>query len=73
MGQTLLQLGRIAMMAFWFTFTLLALKMGVEAWATAPNRLTAAFFGIAAYAGFGMLLGMVIRFQHTQGVLRRGY
>jgi hypothetical protein len=73
MGHTIFQIGRIAMMAFWFTFILVALNMALGTWTTAPNWMTAAFFVVAAYAGFGMLLGLVARFNAAREYLRRGY
>jgi hypothetical protein len=73
MGHTLLQIGRIVMMAFWFAFTLVALNMALDAWANAPSWQTAAFFFVAAYAGLGMLIGMVVRFNHAMEVRRVGY
>ena len=73
MGLALLQIGRTVMMAFWFTFVLVALNMALAAWGTSPNWLTPAFFIVAAYAGLGMLIGMVIRFQKTREFARLGY
>ena len=68
MGPTFLQIGRVVMMAFWFTFVLIALNMAMASWSTAPNWLTTAFFLVAAYAGLGMLIGMVIRFNQDRGL-----
>ena len=70
MGHTPLQIGRIVMMAFWFTFILLALNMARLAWPTDPQGFNSyaamVFFLVAAYAGFGMLIGMVARFMLAQ-------
>lgn len=70
MGQTLLQIGRSIMLVFWFIFILVELRMATLAWpqeALGPQRyLAMALFLIAAYAGFGMALGLLFRITQAR-------
>ena len=63
MGTTLLQIGRALTAAIWLVFIIAAMRMALLA---LPSWPAVVFFLVAAYAGAGMLLGLVFRFIQAQ-------